>query len=260
MTGLFILAIAALAVTLGAGTAAAAAAVSPELRKRWRRVAIVAARKLVIYYRSGHRGPRVIARFQQILRVPATGTVDARTEARVFELLGPVIWSDEKSLADKTDPVKQAEKRERERKERERKPKPEPKAKGPTAATRQPITARGPSAATPTATSRQPAAVPIVYQATRYGVPEARPAPAGVSPEEAARVLRAYTVDGGNQGTKANPSAVVRRSQELMQGIAVDGIVGPETRTRAKQLGYVLALRDQQRPGVDNGKYLSLLN
>jgi hypothetical protein len=69
---------------------------------------------------------------------------------------------------------------------------------------------------------------------------------------EAAASLREWTKQGGNQGTKKNPSATVKRLQGLMgfSGKDADGIIGPKTRTRAKQLGYTLYPRSYQKPGA----------
>jgi hypothetical protein len=69
------------------------------------------------------------------------------------------------------------------------------------------------------------------------------------TPEQAAKALALWTKNGGNQGTSANRSETVRRSQALM-GLAADGIIGPMTRERAKELGYILALRSAQKPGA----------
>lgn len=72
------------------------------------------------------------------------------------------------------------------------------------------------------------------------------------TPDQAAKVLYIWTKGGGNQGTKTNRSATVRNCQELMgfSGADADGIVGPKTRTRAKELGYILAPRSAQKPGA----------
>jgi len=69
---------------------------------------------------------------------------------------------------------------------------------------------------------------------------------------DAARSLAEWTKQGGNQGTKNNPSATVKRLQGLMgfTGKDADGIIGPKTRTRAKQLGFTLAARSAQKPGA----------
>jgi len=69
------------------------------------------------------------------------------------------------------------------------------------------------------------------------------------TPEQAAKALALWTKNGGNQGTSANRSETVRRSQALM-GLTADGIIGPMTRDRAKELGYILALRSAQKPGA----------
>jgi len=69
---------------------------------------------------------------------------------------------------------------------------------------------------------------------------------------EAAASLREWTKQGGNQGTRNNRSATVKRLQGLMgfSGKDADGIIGPKTRTRAKQLGYTLYPRKYQKPGA----------
>jgi uncharacterized protein (UPF0147 family) len=66
---------------------------------------------------------------------------------------------------------------------------------------------------------------------------------------QAAQTLSIWTKGGGNQGTKANRSATVKKCQELM-GLTADGIIGPNTRKRAKELGYTLAARSAQKPGA----------
>lgn len=72
------------------------------------------------------------------------------------------------------------------------------------------------------------------------------------TPDQAAKILQIWTKGGGNQGTKNNRSATVKRCQELMgfSGSDADGIIGPATRARAKALGYVLAPRSAQKPGA----------
>lgn len=72
------------------------------------------------------------------------------------------------------------------------------------------------------------------------------------TPDQAAQMLKAWTDDGGNQGTKNNRSAMVKKCQELMgfTGSDADGIIGPKTRARAKEFGYVLAPRSRQKPGA----------
>ncbi|UCC72286.1 MAG: hypothetical protein JSV86_18255 [Gemmatimonadota bacterium] len=92
--------------------------------------------------------------------------------------------------------------------------------------------------------------------AARPALPAPRPAPAAPAaapivaeptPEEAAARLRIYTKEGGNQGTRANPSSIVKRYQALMGGLVADGIIGPKTRARAKALGSTLYPRSYQR-------------
>lgn len=69
---------------------------------------------------------------------------------------------------------------------------------------------------------------------------------------DAARMLREWTKQGGNQGTKNNRSATVKRLQGLMgfTGSNADGIIGPNTRKRAKALGFPLYPRKYQKPGA----------
>lgn len=69
---------------------------------------------------------------------------------------------------------------------------------------------------------------------------------------DAAKMLREWTKQGGNQGTRNNRSATVKKYQLLMgfKGAAADGIIGPKTRARAKQLGYTLYSRSRQKPGA----------
>jgi hypothetical protein len=69
------------------------------------------------------------------------------------------------------------------------------------------------------------------------------------TPDQAAKALQLWTKNGGNQGTAANRSETVKRSQGLM-GLAADGIIGPNTRSRASALGFPLALRSAQKPGA----------
>lgn len=70
--------------------------------------------------------------------------------------------------------------------------------------------------------------------------------------DQAAKILSIWTKGGGNQGTKSNPSATVKRCQLLMgfSGTDADGIIGPKTRTRARELGFVLAPRSAQKAGA----------
>ena len=70
--------------------------------------------------------------------------------------------------------------------------------------------------------------------------------------DQAAKILQIWTRGGGNQGTKNNRSATVKKCQGLMgfTGADADGIIGPKTRKRAKELGYVLAPRSAQKPGA----------
>jgi hypothetical protein len=79
------------------------------------------------------------------------------------------------------------------------------------------------------------------------------------TPDQAAKILYIWTKGGGNQGTKNNRSATVKNCQELMgfSGSDADGIIGPKTRKRAKELGYTLAPRSAQKPGAVG--YASLL-
>jgi murein L,D-transpeptidase YcbB/YkuD len=69
------------------------------------------------------------------------------------------------------------------------------------------------------------------------------------SADQAAKSLQVWTKGGGNQGSKTNRSQTVKKAQELM-GLTADGIIGPETRTRAAALGYPLAPRASQKPGA----------
>lgn len=75
---------------------------------------------------------------------------------------------------------------------------------------------------------------------------------------DAARALREWTKQGGNQGTKNNRSATVKRLQGLMgfTGADAEGIIGPKTRTRAKQLGFTLYPRSYQKPGAVGAELL----
>lgn len=70
-----------------------------------------------------------------------------------------------------------------------------------------------------------------------------------LSADQAAKMLSVWTRGGGNQGTKTNPSATVKKAQDLM-GLTADGIIGPQTRARAAELGYRLASRSAQKPGA----------
>jgi hypothetical protein len=81
-----------------------------------------------------------------------------------------------------------------------------------------------------------------------------------VEPDRAAKVLRLYTRDGGNQGYKGNEDEVVSLAQFYMGLSPADGVIGQGTRTRAKELGYPLYRRRHQKPGgIDQGKYLEAL-
>lgn len=72
------------------------------------------------------------------------------------------------------------------------------------------------------------------------------------TPDQAAKALQLWTKSGGNQGTKNNRSAMVKNSQALM-GLTADGIIGPNTRARAKALGFPLYSRSYQKPGAVGG-------
>lgn len=68
--------------------------------------------------------------------------------------------------------------------------------------------------------------------------------------DQAAKALYLWCREGGNQGTKDNPSEFVARSQALLgfSGKDVDGIIGPKTRERVKEFGYTLPARAAQKP------------
>ncbi|NIP95457.1 MAG: hypothetical protein GWO24_19245 [Akkermansiaceae bacterium] len=249
-------------------------------RKRWNRVFKAAAKKLVKYYYKGGRSEKKIARLQEILRVPETGYVDTTTEARVLALLGRVEWypgqrkAERKLMREKARRRARRERRRRRRaekpkkKKKTRKPKPEP-TDGPgtrvspfLTSTRQPSTANFYS---PLGAARVHRALPGDPEPEPY-VPgpeepaEQPPREVSVAPDRAAQVLRLYTRDGGNQGYKGNEDEVVSLAQFYMGLEPADGIVGPITRTRAKELGYPLYTRDRQKPdGIDQGKYLEAL-
>ena len=70
------------------------------------------------------------------------------------------------------------------------------------------------------------------------------------TPAQAARALQVYTKEGGWQGTKKYRSHMVRNSQDLMGIGPGDGIIGPGTRKRAKELGFPLYRRSHQKPGA----------
>lgn len=57
------------------------------------------------------------------------------------------------------------------------------------------------------------------------------------TPKEAAEALRIYLAETKSWGWKGRPDPTVKRSQSLMGGLTADGIYGPKTRTRAKELG-----------------------
>ena len=61
--------------------------------------------------------------------------------------------------------------------------------------------------------------------------------------EDAAMRLQAYLLGGGDFGWRGRASDNVERAQKLMGGVVPDGIVGPATRRRAKQLGFELPVR-----------------
>jgi murein L,D-transpeptidase YcbB/YkuD len=67
-----------------------------------------------------------------------------------------------------------------------------------------------------------------------------------VTPAQAARMLQIHTRNGGNQGYRGHPNQTVHNCQGLM-GLKADGIIGPKTRARAKELGYPLAPRSAQK-------------
>jgi len=73
-----------------------------------------------------------------------------------------------------------------------------------------------------------------------------------ITADQAARSLREWTKQGGNQGTKNNRSATVKKHQLAMgfTGRNADGIIGPATRKRARDLGYPLYSRKHQKPGA----------
>lgn len=72
------------------------------------------------------------------------------------------------------------------------------------------------------------------------------------TPDQAAKALQLWTKNGGNQGTKNNRSEMVKKSQALM-GLSADGIIGPNTRARAKSLGFTLYPRSYQKAGAVGG-------
>lgn len=69
------------------------------------------------------------------------------------------------------------------------------------------------------------------------------------TPDQAARMLYVWTKNGGNQGTKYNRSAYVKKCQEYL-GLKADGIIGPNTRRRVKEFGLTLAPRSAQKKGA----------
>lgn len=69
------------------------------------------------------------------------------------------------------------------------------------------------------------------------------------TPAQAAEALQIWTRNGGNQGNRINPSATVKKNQAFL-GLKADGIIGPETRKRCQELGFVLAPRTAQRAGA----------
>lgn len=96
------------------------------------------------------------------------------------------------------------------------------------------------AAVKPAASKRKP---------THAAAPAQRPAPAAPpaasvqrAPEQAARELYDYASaalkakKGSQLGTKGRPSAVVQSAQRDMGQITADGIYGPSTRARGKQL------------------------
>jgi len=56
------------------------------------------------------------------------------------------------------------------------------------------------------------------------------------SPKEAAAALLQYVQSSGNLGTKAKPSDIVKAAQHDMGKLTADGVYGPKTRERGKQL------------------------
>jgi hypothetical protein len=244
-------------------------------KKRWARVFKEAAKQLVAYYYGGGRKPARIARLQEILRIPTTGYVDTTTEARVIALLGKVEWY----------PGQFKEERRRLRKKRaaaaKKKRKKKKKKKKPAR-----MTARVPRkipAAEPTdgpglrgSKFLVAPSAPSTRFVSSFGSarvfrsepgptladePE-EPAPdeVTVAPEVAAKVLRHYTRDGGNQGKEGFEDEVVSLAQFYMGLRPADGVIGQGTRERAKELGYPLYRRRHQKPsGIDQGKYLEAL-
>lgn len=61
------------------------------------------------------------------------------------------------------------------------------------------------------------------------------------SQKQAAADLKNYLAQGGNPGSKGNPSSYVKAAQHDMGGLTADGIMGPKTKARAKALGSAIA-------------------
>lgn len=58
----------------------------------------------------------------------------------------------------------------------------------------------------------------------------------GLTPSVAARQYQAYITGGGSKGSKAKPSAEIKKYQAAMGKLVVDGIDGPKTQARARAL------------------------
>lgn len=63
------------------------------------------------------------------------------------------------------------------------------------------------------------------------------------TPTEAAEVLKKYLGETHSYGTKTLPDETVKRCQSYMGGLVADGIYGPKTRERARQLGVSIPAR-----------------
>jgi murein L,D-transpeptidase YcbB/YkuD len=93
--------------------------------------------------------------------------------------------------------------------------------------------------------------LPTGHAVTAPAAPAAKP----ISPSTAAaQQLRDYLTSTHDFGSKAKPSATVKKLQAQMGGLTADGIVGPKTRARASALGVTLPNVVTATSGYDPGE------
>lgn len=90
---------------------------------------------------------------------------------------------------------------------------------------------------------KEPEKVSQLPEEERIMIAKAATEPITPTPVEAAEVLKRYLTETHSFGTKTLPDETVKRCQGYMGGLVADGIYGPKTRERARQLGVSLPAR-----------------